>query len=507
MAGDTEMQQRHRSMDEYLSAAASGRTPGRYWILFLSLGVGLSSDASEILSLSYILSDEDFLESILDQHRENGGLLAATVFLGMLLGGLLVGTLGDRYGRKPLLLTGLSTNATAGLLAALAWNAPLLGLCRFVAGIGIGATIPPLFTLGSELSPPADRGFWITVVASFWMVGSIYVAVIAWLLQGFSWRLLAAFSALPCLSGTILCARLVPESPRFLALRGDYSQAAREVVKLADAMGYEGPPLSVDELMAHYPEREVVSPRSLRGIAGLQMALAGFLASTQQLYSPSIRKTTLPLQMAWFALSFGTYGLYTWINTIFVEVKLENVYFNALLFALSNLPGNILSALLLDRVGRGAVLSGCLLTAAASLFVFAYGASTMSPVWVVVTSCAFQGFSTAAWNSIDVLSSELFATTIRSTGMGVCTATGRIGAMLAQLVNGYLVGSPARLLSVAASSLLLGALTPAFLPTSLSGQAVPDRLESMMEPTDESLPFPSHMYEAVGSAEPSPRLT
>lgn len=60
----------------------------------LSLGVANSSDASEILCLSYILSDVNFEASILNGN--DGGSLAAAVFFGMLVGGLLVGTMGRK---------------------------------------------------------------------------------------------------------------------------------------------------------------------------------------------------------------------------------------------------------------------------------------------------------------------------------------------------------------------------------------------------------------------------
>ena len=155
--------------------------PWRYWLMFLSLGVANSSDAAEILSLSYILSEEQFDTIMLNHTEWRAGVLAAAVFAGMLLGGLLVGCLGDWYGRRPMLILGLAVNATAGLAAGVvAWNVWILAVCRFVAGIGIGATVPPLFALCSELAPPSSRGFWVTVAASFWMVGSFYTAVTAW---------------------------------------------------------------------------------------------------------------------------------------------------------------------------------------------------------------------------------------------------------------------------------------------------------------------------------------
>jgi hypothetical protein len=58
--------------------------------------------------------------------------------------------------------------------------------------------------------------------------------------------------------------------------------------------------------------------------------------------------------------------------------------------------------------------------------------------------------------------------------MGVCAASGRIGAMVAQLINGALVKDPVRLLLVASATLMLGAFTPCWLPGDMTGQPVND---------------------------------
>jgi MFS family permease len=196
-----------------------------------------------------------------------------------------------------------------------------------------------------------------------------------------------------------------------------------------------------------------------------------FLRSTSKLYHPTLLRTTWPLQTIWFSLNFGSYGILTWINTLFIAVHLDNVYFNAFLFAASNLPGNIVSGLFMDYTGRTCMLVTSSLAAAASLLTFAYFAAqesaeghTLNATGIVISACSFQAFSIAAWNTIDCMTTERFPTSVRSTGMGVCAASGRIGAMVAQIVNGALVHSPVRLLLVASTSLLVAAMTPLLLP-------------------------------------------
>jgi MFS family permease len=502
------------------------------------LGIANSSDASEILCLSYILSDNDFQNQMLrrqqqqpeqninDQHDDGsgdgggGGFLAAAVFLGMLIGGLLVGTTSDWLGRKPVLLFGLCGNALAGLASSMAPNVQILTLLRCIAGLGIGATVPPLFTLVTELAPPSIRGLCITICASFWMVGSMYVAIVAlWLLEawGLSWRIFAMACALPSAMGALLVYLWVPESPRFLGLEQRSKEATDNANLLARRMEYHGNPLSIQELQQSFPTTAILDfearrlqrmdsritsrysttpGRLVRMWQFLQRANTDFIHSASKLYTPSLKRTTLPLQMVWFSLSFGSYGLLTWINTIFVQVHLQNVYFNALLFAASNLPGNIITALWMDRIGRGVMLIGSIVTAATSLIVFAFFAAHPSQTGIVLSACCFQCFTIAAWNAIDTMTSELFPTLVRSTGLGICTASGRVGAMVAQFVNGALInqGRPVLLLLVASATLVLGAVTPCLLPNGgdMTGQPVHDDVLPPYQRTPSSVSSSSH---------------
>jgi MFS family permease len=332
-------------------------------------------------------------------------------------------------------------------------------------------------------------------------VGSVYVAVVAWwwwgrrdnVDHGGSWRVFAVVCAIPSLVGWMLVYKHVPESPRFLALNGQHGRAVVVAQELADRLGYRGPEWTVDEAREHFPPRHDTTSGRRGGLLLNSCRELGIGAAS--LYVPTLRQTTCSLQVVWFSLSFGSYGLYTWINKLFVAVHLENVYFNALLFALSNLPGNLLSAYFLDRVGRARLLIASIMASALSLMSFAYmvfqnsaaepndtainaAPPPISTTWIVVSACAFQCFTIMSWNAIDVLTTELFPTAVRTTGTGLCAACGRVGAMLAQIVNGALIANPAALLVVAATTLLIGAVAPTLLPDDKTGLPVSDTVGS-----------------------------
>jgi len=499
----------------------------------LALCIANSSDATEILMLSYLLADSRFREDMFSEDSsssmEGAEYLASSIFVGMLIGGTVLGFLSDRIGRRPALLLGLLTNSVAGMCSSLPIFAPSfvsLTMWRFVAGVGIGATVPPLFTLASEWSSKEVRGVFVTAVASFWMVGSIFVSSLAWCLFQLDpmhelpiWRVFAATCALPSLLGAWMVYNYVPESPRFYlaAEKCDYELAAKscnqmamllnvhldhekESTLLGAAFDHRAVhPLTKDELFSHHQENAANSFNSSENAhsptnrAKMNQTINSSVDSLRKLYSSQLLpRTTLPLQLLWFCLSFATYGITTWINTLFVEIQLENVYFNSFLFALSSLPGNIVSMVYSDRYGRKKMLIGSLIGAASGLVVFAttvYAGSrqendgqsntSMQTFVIVLCACAFQAFGTISWNTIDIITAEMFPTNVRSAGMGVCTATGRLGGILSQCINAKLIvdgsGSGAAwILVVASISLLFGAGMPLVLDRDMTMEELRD---------------------------------
>lgn len=551
----------------------------------LALCIANSSDATEILMLSYLLANPTFRRDMFsdssngadDEAQDDASsmqgaeYLAASIFLGMLIGGTILGFLSDQFGRRPALLAGLVTNATAGLLSSLHFLTPTsaqLTMWRFIAGVGIGATVPSLFSLASEWCPKEVRGAVVTLVASFWMVGSLFVSSLAWILfrredlqlhenyhdieaSFHTWRIFAAVCALPSALGAVMVYVYVPESPRFLASRkreyaasvcnrmaelmgvqlindalykantnmddhGDDHVVIKETCSststymtdsIANEMDYINP-LTGAELRQNYDlgtSNTADTAVSSTLVTRLRLALRTIPRTLRILHSPQLLvRTTLPLQVIWFSLSFSTYGITTWINTLFHAIHLQNIYFNSFLFALANLPGNIASILYSDRFGRNRMLVGSLIGAAGGLTGFAFlvhGNGTAADngedddskfnartFGIVLFACIFQMFSIISWNTIDIMTGELFPTSVRSAGMGICTACGRFGAMFAQFVFARLMmagnseGEVASvyILVVAASSLLIGAGMPMFLQRDMTMGQLQDELS---EPT------------------------
>jgi MFS family permease len=219
-------------------------TDYKYFYLFtiIPLCIANFSDATEILCLSYILSDSTFQSTVL--LGSSGGTLAGAIFAGMLLGGILIVILGeapiDICNTKSILVGRrrpwiLAINSIAGFASAFASNALSMTIIRSIAGFGIGISVPPLFTLVAELSPPQIRGVIVSLVASFWMIGRLFVSLVALLIftHGTSdqtlpaWRVFAMICAIPSFVAFILVFIFIPESPRYLSLHHKWDEAQK----------------------------------------------------------------------------------------------------------------------------------------------------------------------------------------------------------------------------------------------------------------------------------------
>lgn len=432
----------HRTIDEFYDQTHS-RAPVQnvpdaaqlvgkrlaYFMIFLALGLANVGDAAEIGSMGFLLANPSFREEIVKGHD---GAVAAALYIGMLIGGLLAGPLCDATGRRSVLLYGLLLNASFGVAAAISQLTWQLILCRLLMGLGIGGVVSCLLALTSEHTPPRFRGGYLNFVSAFWTVGSIFVAVLALVLFGHfdkSWRLFILINATPSLISFALVTCFVPESARFLALHGDHAQATYVANRIANAMGTEEGhhPLREDEIKAHYSSSP---PRP------------SVWTSIGTVYK---NKDTLRdvrfLQSIWFFMSFGS-GTCLWIARIFYELPFVNhVYTMTFFFALASVPGVFVAGTIMDhRIGRSALLSASLGVTTLTLGIVAVLSIYTRSAWaVVLAACIFHSSLVVAWSTLSVVSAEVFPTSVRSTAMGMCAGSGRVASIIVHFVSAPLV--------------------------------------------------------------------
>jgi len=117
--------------------------------------------------------------------RRTGVLLLDAQMVGLLLGGVLWGVLGDRRGRKSVLFGSIVLYSTATLANAFVQTVPQYAALRFIAGIGLAGELGAGVTLVSELMPRERRGLGTMVIAGFGTLGAVVASLVGDLLP---WR-------------------------------------------------------------------------------------------------------------------------------------------------------------------------------------------------------------------------------------------------------------------------------------------------------------------------------
>ncbi|EFJ41242.1 hypothetical protein VOLCADRAFT_68484, partial [Volvox carteri f. nagariensis] len=404
------------------------------WMVLSVCGLANAADAVEILSVG-LLGTAAEQELQLTAHRT--GALNACIFVGMFLGGLGWGFIGDVIGRKHSLLVALAVNAVFGALSAASTSLWQLMVLRLVAGLGVGGSMPVVFSLMSEFCPPSSRGKFMAMLASFWMVGSLYSASMGWLLIPLAgWRVFVLAASVPATACCLLMAALVPESPRYLTIMG----RARE----AEQVGLEDGNLqaaNISEEVANYRifikmDKNSLLKHSRKQLNTATERAAGVLSA---LLSPPLRSYTVPLAVAWIGLCGGWYCTVLWVPRYFKERGAEetSVYAETFAVSLANLPGNLASIWLVDRLGRR--LTACVCMAGACVCALLFAAAPAQGVWPLLAACVFNGVSVGGWNSLDMISAELYPTSLRSSGFGLLNAVGRVSSFVTTYAAGALL--------------------------------------------------------------------
>lgn len=117
--------------------------------------------------------------------EDYGILLLNLQMIGMLVGGLLWGVLGDKRGRLSVLFGSIITYSVANILNGLVGSVYGYAIWRFVAGIGLAGELGAGITLVSELMPPQSRGWGTTIIATVGILGAVAASLVGDL---FPWR-------------------------------------------------------------------------------------------------------------------------------------------------------------------------------------------------------------------------------------------------------------------------------------------------------------------------------
>ncbi|CAM3339727.1 MULTISPECIES: MFS transporter [Brevibacillus] len=350
-----------------------------YKKVFWAAGFGWMFDAMDVALLSFIMVA---LRQEWGLSGEEAGLLGTGNLVGMAIGAAVGGYLADRIGRKPIFLLTLLLFGAASLASAFATGFISMLFFRFLMGLGLGAELPVASTLVNEFAPPEKRGRTVVLLESFWAVGWLIAAVIAYfIIPDYGWRLAVILGAAPIVYAWF-ARKNIPESPQF-------------------SLKAERIPVS-QLLTAH-------------------------------------KKETITLWVVWFAIAFSYYGMFLWMPSVLVDKGFTMIksFQYVLIMTLAQLPGYFVAAYLVEKWGRKQTLASFLFMTGVMAYAFGESNGTTS---LLVTGALLSFFNLGAWGALYAYTPENYPTPLRATGSGFASSVGRIGSIIAPYLVGYYSG-------------------------------------------------------------------
>lgn len=164
--GNDDMTKKPITIDDAVESLGMGGF--QYRVLFAA-GLCFAADSMEVLLLSFL---SVVLKAVWNLSDEQTATITSSVFVGALLGTLVLGYLGDHLGRKPVFTMTAGIICISGFLTAVANNFWTLLLFRFMVGFGVGGLTVPFDTL-AEFVPNSHRGSNLLLIEYFWTAGTL----------------------------------------------------------------------------------------------------------------------------------------------------------------------------------------------------------------------------------------------------------------------------------------------------------------------------------------------
>lgn len=365
-------------------------------------GLGLQSMSTMLLSFVLMAMIVDFGIS-----KSAGGLISTITNLGMLLGGLVFGTIADKYGRAKTLAITVAIFSIATFLTGFATNIYIVYFLRFLTGVGGGGEYGVVMSLVSDAFAVKRRArvtSWVTISGQ---MGAIVAAIAAAIIvPNFGWRGLFFFGGLPIFLALFAWYRL-PESKQWMKARAEVESAS--------------------------------------GADKISMA---------ELFRNGRAVTTIKLTIMAIAQVAGYFGLMNWLPSILQEkagltVSGSSIWMIATILGMS--IGMLVFGQVMDRIGAKAAYASFLVASAASVFIYSYASGAAG----ILIGGAIVGFFANGMNAgYGAIVGNLYPTRIRATANNVIFNVGRAVGGFSAVVIGFLLENYSLVVAMSFLSLL-----------------------------------------------------
>jgi len=333
--------------------------------------------------------------------------------LGVMAGALSSGPIGDRFGRKPLLLASIAIFGLASLLSAFTGSLGVLSVLRFFTGLGIAGAFSGTTALTGDYTPQRLRATMIMVTFTGAPVGGFVGGqVVAALLRHYDWPVIFILGGLFPLVLLLIMALWLPESPRFLVARANLGERDRTLLAR----------LGITPGRAEQHGADIARENPVKMLFGESYALQ-----------------TVLLWVIFFCSLLNLYLFVFWLPEVLhlTGMTPPEAIFATSLHALGGIVAVLYLGYLIDRVGPERSLA--LHYALGAVFV-ALIALVAMPYAVLLASIFFSGLtSIGSQTGANATCGALYPARMRTTGIGWALGIGRLGGIAAAPLGGFLL--------------------------------------------------------------------
>jgi MFS transporter, PHS family, inorganic phosphate transporter len=383
---------------ETLAQMDEAVTSKQHWKILLTSGMGFFTDAYDLFIIGVVAS---MITNEWHISSSQKSLLSSLALLTSAVGAVFFGRVADKLGRRKIYGYEVLVLAVGAIATAFAPSIWWLIALRGILGFGIGGDYPVSATIMSEYAARRNRGRMVALVFSMQGLGLVAGPLIAIGLlstgmnQDIAWRIMLAIGAIPALA-VFWLRRQIKETPRFLLAEMEAKEAEQKAARERKATGLRG---------------MLADRRLLRWLIGASLAwlLFDFVYYGNTIASPLIVGLVAP-----HASLIG-----------------QTAYILAI-FAVAALPGYLLAAATIDRIGRKLLQSvgfAAMAAAFAGLWLIPGATTTVLPFLLLFGATYF--FSEFGPNTTTfVYPAEIFPVRVRTTSYGIAAAAGKIGAFI-----------------------------------------------------------------------------
>lgn len=341
-------------------------------------------------------------------------LVLASALVGIALGGAFFAPLGDRWGRRALLIASMAVVGLSSIGTGYASGITNLVIWRFLTGLGLGASIPNATALTSDYVPAKRRAALVTLMFSGIAIGAFTSGFVATpIIEAFGWRGMFTMGGVLPLVLCILLAMTIPESIRLLVARvPEDPRIPRILARLAP---------EIDPRTIYAQKQEVQRQSVIELLRG------------------SYRKGTLLLWLVFILNMFILYLLVNWLPTLLTAQgwPSSQATKGAVMIQAGGVMGGLILSWYVDKGKTVAAMITAYAITAVAFGLFAVLPSSGVSWWLLLL--VVGGGISGGQFALNALAAIFYPPIIRATGVGWAFSIGRIGAILSPVIGGWIL--------------------------------------------------------------------